>query len=61
MGIQSVEYGSVFLYKNGFRIYPYGDPGDDSWRIDARKQQGYNRYLGSRDLIGKVEIHTNLN
>ncbi|WP_101690210.1 ATP-binding protein [Dysgonomonas massiliensis] len=61
MGIQSVEYGSVFLYKNGFRIYPYGEPGDDSWGIDARKQQGYNRYLGSRDLIGKVEIQTNLN
>lgn len=61
MGIQSVDYGSIFLYKNGFRIYPYGEPGDDSWGIDARKQQGYNRYLGSRDLIGKVEIHTNLN
>ncbi|MDU1906225.1 MAG: ATP-binding protein [Dysgonomonas sp.] len=61
MGIQSVEYGSIFLYKNGFRIYPYGEPGDDSWGIDARKQQGYNRYLGSRDLIGKVEIYTNHN
>lgn len=59
MGIQSVNYGSVFLYKNGFRIYPYGEPNDDdSWRIDSRKQQGYNRYLGSRDLIGKVEINT---
>lgn len=59
MGIQSVDYGSVFLYKNGFRIYPYGEPGDDSWKIDIRKQQGYNRLLGSRDLIGKVEINTN--
>ena len=60
MGIQPNDYGSVFLYKNGFRIYPYGEPNDDdSWKIDSRKQQGYNRFLGSRDLIGKVEINTN--
>lgn len=60
MGIQPNNYGSIFLYKNGFRIYPYGESNDDdSWRIDSRKQQGYNRFLGSRDLIGKVEINTN--
>lgn len=60
MGIQPNDYGSIFLYKNGFRIYPYGESNDDdSWRIDSRKQQGYNRFLGSRDLIGKVEINTN--
>lgn len=60
MGISPNDYGSVFLYKNGFRIYPYGESNDDdSWKIDSRKQQGYNRFLGSRDLIGKVEIHTN--
>ncbi|WP_195498900.1 ATP-binding protein [Alistipes timonensis] len=58
MGLQAVDYGSIFLYKNGFRIYPYGEPNDDSWGIDSRKQQGYNRYLGSRDLIGRVEINT---
>ena len=25
MGVNSVEYGSVFIYKNGFRIYPFGE------------------------------------
>ncbi len=57
MGISSVEYGSVFLYKNGFRIYPFGETGDDSLKIDRRKQQGYSRNLGTRDLLGRIEIY----
>lgn len=58
MDIEPVNYGNVFLFKNGFRVQPYGDVGDDSWKIDNRKQQGYNRFLGTRDLFGKVELVT---
>ena len=58
MGLDLKNYGSVFLFKNGFRIYPFGNPGDDSWKLDYRSQQGYNRYLGTRDLFGRVEITT---
>lgn len=58
MGIEPVNYGSVFLFKNGFRVQPYGDTGDDSWQLDYRAQQGYNRYLGTRDLFGRVDIVT---
>jgi signal transduction histidine kinase len=57
MGIPPVQYGSVFLYKNGFRIYPFGEEGEDILGIDRRKQQGYNRFLGTRDLIGRIEIN----
>ena len=56
MDIRSVDYGSVFIYKNGFRIYPFGEEGDDTLLIDRRKQQGYNRFLGTRDLIGRIEV-----
>ncbi|MCT4616319.1 MAG: ATP-binding protein [Marinifilaceae bacterium] len=56
MGIQVVNFGSVFLFKNGFRVQPYGDLGDDSWGLDQRKQQGYNRFLGTRDLFGRVDV-----
>ena len=59
MGIRVVNFGSVFLFKNGFRVQPYGEFGDDSWGIDQRKQQGYNRFLGTRDLFGRVSINTN--
>lgn len=58
MDIEPVNYGNVFLFKNGFRVQPYGNVGDDSWELDNRKQQGYNRYLGTRDLFGKVDLIT---
>lgn len=56
MGVSVKSFGSVFLYKNGFRVYPYGKSGNDSLGLDARKQQGYRRYLGTRDLLGRIEI-----
>lgn len=57
MGMEPVKYGSVFMYKNGFRVYPYGEEGEDGLGIERRKQQGYNRFLGTRDLIGRIEIN----
>lgn len=56
MGIESVNYGSVFIYKNGFRVYPYGEPEKDFMNIDRRKAQGYNRYLGTREICGRIDI-----
>lgn len=61
MGLSSNRFGHIFLYKNGFRIYPYGEPGEDSFKIDARKAQGRNRYFGTSDLLGQIEIHLNDN
>ncbi len=59
MGIDSVNYGSIFVYKNGFRIYPYGITGTDFFGINERKSQGYNRYLGTRELMGRLLIDGN--
>ena len=56
MGMPSIRFGSVFLFRNGFRVFPVGDDGDDWFGIDARKQQGYARYLGTRDLIGRIDV-----
>ena len=58
MGIQPVSYGNVFLFRNGFRILPYGEYDDDSWGLNRRAQQGYNRFLGTRDLFGRVDVET---
>ncbi|MBW8002858.1 MAG: ATP-binding protein [Planctomycetes bacterium] len=57
MGIRAVQYGSVFLFKNGFRIYPFGEVGEDPFGLDRRKIQGQARYLGTRDVIGRIEIN----
>lgn len=56
VGLPSVQFGSVFLFRNGFRVYPIGEDGDDWFGFDRRKQQGYNRFLGTREIIGRVDI-----
>lgn len=58
MGMQPVNYGSIFLFRNGIRVLPYGEPNDDSWNLDKRLQQGYNRFLGTRELFGRVDVET---
>lgn len=58
MGIEPVKYGNVFLFRNGFRILPFGDFNDDSWELNRRVQQGYNRFLGTRELFGRVDVET---
>jgi len=55
-GIRSVDYGSIYLFINGFRISPYGEVDNDWLKLDQRKTQGYNRYLGTRELVGTIEI-----
>ena len=55
-GVSAKAYGSVFVYKNNFRISPYGEPGQDIFGIDSRKQQGFMRYLGTRELMGNIII-----
>ena len=55
-GVQPKNYGSVFIYKNGFRINPYGDPGQDFFGIDQRKAQGWKRFLGTREIMGRISI-----
>lgn len=57
MGIEPVRYGSIFLYKNGFRIHPYGNEGEDWLELDKRKTQGIMRYLANREVMGRVEIY----
>lgn len=55
-GIRSVDYGSIYLFINGFRVPPYGEVGNDWLKLDQRKAQGYARFFGSRDVVGTIEI-----
>jgi signal transduction histidine kinase len=56
MGLPPVNFGSIFLYKNGIRIHPYGEEGDDWLGLEKRKGQGQRRYLATREIIGRIEI-----
>lgn len=56
MGVPSVQFGSVFLFRNDFRVFPIGEEGDDWYKMDRRKAQGYARFLGTRDVIGRIDV-----
>jgi len=56
VGLPVIRFGSVFLFRNKFRVYPVGEDGDDWFGFNRRKQQGYSRYLGSREVIGRVDV-----
>ncbi len=56
MQVKAVNFGNIMLYNNGFRVYPYGEPTDDSLGIDRRHQQGHSRYLSTRNLIGSINV-----
>lgn len=50
------EYGNIRLYLDNFRIYPYGEHANDWLDLDRRQTQGLLRRIGTRDLIGFVQI-----
>ncbi len=56
MQVRPVEFGSIFLFLNGFRVFPLGEENDDTLGLNRRKQQGQTRYLGTRDLLGRVDV-----
>lgn len=49
------------LYRDGFRVFPYGGPDDDWLRLDkdALASQGYK--VNRRQIIGKVDITSSNN
>jgi len=55
-GVRLIDFGSIFLFLNGFRVAPYGERGNDWLMLDSRKSQGQARYLGNRDIVGRVEV-----
>lgn len=55
-GVHLVEFGSVFLFVNGYRVPPYGDRNNDWLQLDNRKSQGTARRLGGRELLGLIDI-----
>ncbi|CUV65988.1 Two component system sensor histidine kinase [Sulfurovum sp. enrichment culture clone C5] len=56
-GLDSVEFGSIHLFINGFRIPPYGDRDNDALGLEVRKGQGNARYFGNREILGRIEIN----
>jgi len=56
MKVHNKDYGSIFVYKNNFRVLPYGDTNHDTFQLNLRKTQGTRRYLAHREILGWVSI-----
>ena len=55
-GISTREYGNVKLFRDNFRILPYGEMENDWLGIDNKHAQAVFRSLGTRDIMGYVQI-----
>ncbi|WP_061591956.1 sensor histidine kinase [Streptococcus sanguinis] len=57
MGIRPSDYGNIKIFRDKFRIVPYGEPHNDWLEIDRHHAQGMFRTFGTRDLVGNVFIN----
>jgi hypothetical protein len=51
------EEGGIRLYRNGFRVIPYGDPGDDWLQLDeAYAKRSLLVPIANRNFFGVIEL-----
>ncbi|OOC58735.1 sensor histidine kinase [Paenibacillus ihbetae] len=51
------DSGGLFVFRDGLRILPYGEPGNDFLKIEERRSRGAGYYLFShRRMYGYMEI-----
>lgn len=55
-GIKTADYGNIKVFRDNFRVLPYGEKENDWLGIDNEHAQGIFRTFGTRDLIGYVQI-----
>jgi len=55
------EWSGVSIYRDGFRIWPYGEPHDDWLRLDQRRVNNPVVRLSNNQLLGFVEISSDRN
>jgi signal transduction histidine kinase len=50
------EWTGVSIYRDGFRIWPYGEPHDDWLRLDQRRVNNPVEKLSNNQVIGFIDI-----
>lgn len=50
--------GGLMLYRNGFRVLPYGEPDDDWLELDKRAFGQAGFLLNRQQLLGQVTVHS---
>jgi signal transduction histidine kinase len=50
------EFGGVFLYDNGLRVHPYGNPGNDWLDLNLSRNRDPDLRPSTNNSIGKISI-----
>lgn len=50
------RYSGVSIYRDGFRVYPYGQDGNDWLQLDNRSRQVPARHLANNQIIASIKI-----
>ncbi len=48
--------GGLMIYRDGFRVNPYGGPGDDWLELDRQAFRSSGYLLNSDQIIGRIQI-----
>lgn len=54
-------YSGVSIYRDGFRVHPYGEPGDDWLQLDNRSRQNPTSNLANNQIIAAIKISRDSN
>lgn len=49
-------YCGVSVYRDGFRVYPYGEPGNDWLQLDLRSRQRPGQNLANNQLVAAIRL-----
>lgn len=55
------EWSGISIYRDGFRIWPYGEPHDDWLRLDQRRVNNPVVRLSNNQIVGFVEVSADRN
>lgn len=55
------EYSGVSIYRDGFRVYPYGQRGNDWLNLDNRSRQNPVLRLANNQIVGAIKISRDTN
>ena len=55
------NYSGVSIYRDGFRVYPYGQKGNDWLGLDNRSRQNPSMHLANNQVIAAVRISREAN
>ena len=50
------DLSGISIYRDGFRVMPYGEPDDDWLRLDQRRINNPSYRLSNSQLIGQIDI-----